>query len=136
MSGFTDPALQEALESLAPGVAVALRRHVEALGIDVEPAEPLPPDVLDLIATERERLRLFDDPFRGRLLFAAKEGAYKAVYLVDQVFLDYHDIEVDLADRKANVPNGRVLELRFRDATHLVVLAFTQISGKRRDPSK
>lgn len=70
----------------------------------------------------------------ARLLFAAKETVYKAVYPVDQVFLDYHDIEVGLADRKAIVLNGRVLELRFRDATYLVVLAFTQIFGKRRDP--
>jgi 4'-phosphopantetheinyl transferase EntD len=114
--------------------AIALRREVEMLGIDVEPAEPLPLDVLDLIATERERLRHSGAPFQGRLLFAAKEAVYKAVYPVDQVFLDYHDIEVDLADRKAIVLNRRVLELRFLDATHLVVLAFARISGKHRHP--
>lgn len=73
-------------------------------------------------------------PGSGARLLFAKEAVYKAVYPVDPVFLDYHDIEVGLADRKAIVLNGRVLELRFRDATYLVVLAFTQILGKRRDP--
>jgi 4'-phosphopantetheinyl transferase EntD len=103
--------------------AVALCHDVAAVGIDVEPTEMLPPDLLDLIATPQERRRLGDDPYRGRLLFAAKEAVYKAVYPLDRLFLDYHDVEVDLADRKAVVGNGRVVELRYCLSTHLVVLA-------------
>lgn len=106
--------------------AVASRHEFEAVGIDIEPAAPLPPDVVDLVVTARERDSLRDDPLRDRLLFAAKEAVYKALYPRDRVFLEYHDIEVDLAAGKAVVRNGPVLELRFCRASHVVVLAFAR----------
>jgi 4'-phosphopantetheinyl transferase EntD len=84
----------------------------------------LPPDLLDVVATPQERLKIADDPFHGRLLFAAKEAVYKAVHPLDQTFLDHHDVEIDLAERKAFVRNGRVVDIRFSVSTHLVVLAF------------
>jgi 4'-phosphopantetheinyl transferase EntD len=105
--------------------AVAMRADVGALGIDVEPAEFLPPELLDLVATPQERLNLADDPCRGRLLFVAKEAVYKAVHPLDQTFLEHHDVEINLAERKATVRNGRVVELRLSiSARHLVALAF------------
>jgi 4'-phosphopantetheinyl transferase EntD len=104
--------------------AVAMSRDLAALGVDVEPAEPLPSDLLDLVATPRERQDIADDPCRGRLLFVAKEAVYKAVYPLDHTFLEHHDVEVDLAQRKAFVRNGRVVDLRFCVSTHLAALAF------------
>jgi len=104
--------------------AVGTKRQVAALGIDIEPAEFLPPELLDIVATPQERLRIGDDPYCGRLLFAAKEAVYKAVYPLDRTFLDHHDVEIDFADRKATLRNGRVVELRFCICAHLVVLAF------------
>jgi 4'-phosphopantetheinyl transferase EntD len=104
--------------------AVAMSNDFAALGIDVEPAEDLAPDLRDLVTTPAERAKLAADPFRGKLLFAAKEAVYKAVYPLDGTVLDYHDIEVDLAERKATVRNGRVVDLRFGIATHLIALAF------------
>jgi 4'-phosphopantetheinyl transferase EntD len=80
--------------------------------------------VLDLVATPQELLKISDDPFQGRLLFVAKEAVYKAVYPLDQTFLEHHDVEVDIAGRKAVVRNGRVVELRFSMSSHLVALAF------------
>jgi 4'-phosphopantetheinyl transferase EntD len=103
--------------------AVGMCRNIGAVGIDVEPAELLPPDLLELVASPQELLRICDDPYRGRLLFGAKEAVYKAVHPLDQMFLDHHDIQVDLANRKAVVRNGRVLELRFCISAHIVVLA-------------
>jgi 4'-phosphopantetheinyl transferase EntD len=35
--------------------AVGLRRDLGSVGIDIEPAAPLPPDMLELIATAPER---------------------------------------------------------------------------------
>ena len=105
--------------------AVGMRADVGALGIDVEPAECLPSELLDLVATPQERLNLGDDVYRGRLLFVAKEAVYKAVHPLDQTFLEHHDVEVNLSERKAVVRNGRVVELRFSiSAHHLVALAF------------
>jgi 4'-phosphopantetheinyl transferase EntD len=104
--------------------AVGRCDDVGAIGIDVEPAESLPPELLELVATPQERLRLDDHPYQGRLLFVAKEAVYKAVYPLDQRFLDHHDVQIDFADRKAIVRNGRVVELRFCIAAHLLALAF------------
>jgi len=105
--------------------AVGMRANVGGLGIDVEPAECLPSELLDLVATPQERLKLGDDPYRGRLLFVAKEAVYKAVHPLDQIFLEHHDVEINLAERKAVVRNGRVVELRLStSAHHLVALAF------------
>jgi 4'-phosphopantetheinyl transferase EntD len=105
-------------------VAAAGRQaDVGAVGIDIEPAVALPPDMLALIATPRELRRIADDPLRGRLLFAAKEAVYKALYPVDRVFLEFHDIEVDLAGRTATTRTGRAVALQFCISSHVLVLA-------------
>jgi 4'-phosphopantetheinyl transferase EntD len=92
--------------------ALAKRMLVATLGIDIEPSGPLPDDLLDVVATARERLILGRDPAAGRLLFAAKEAVYKAVNPCDGRFLEYHDIDVDLAAGSAQVRNGGTLVLR------------------------
>jgi 4'-phosphopantetheinyl transferase EntD len=104
--------------------AIGWGRDFSALGIDVEPAEALPSELLDLVATPQERAKIDGGPYDGRLLFAAKEAVYKAVYPLDQTFLDHHDVEVSLTDRQAIVRNGRVVEIRFCISKHLLVLAF------------
>jgi len=104
--------------------AVGMRADVGALGIDVEPAECLPSELLDLVATPQERLNLGDDVYRGRLLFVAKEAVYKAIHPLDQTFLEHHDVEINLSERTAVVRSRRVVELRFSISAHrLVALA-------------
>ena len=100
-----------------------MRANVCALGIDVEPAERLPSELLELVATPQERLKLGDDPYRGRLLFVAKEAVYKAVYPLDRKFLEHHDVQVNLKERKAIVHNGRIVELRFFGGLNLEEIA-------------
>ena len=58
------------------------------------------------------------------MLFVAKEAVYKAVYPLDRMFLDHHDVEIDFANRIATVCNGRVVYLRLCVSTHLATLAF------------
>ncbi|QBI54915.1 4'-phosphopantetheinyl transferase family protein [Streptomonospora litoralis] len=66
--------------------AVAPARAVAAVGIDAEPALPLPEGVLSLVAgpEEQEALSAFGTEgaaaCRDRLLFSAKEAVYKAWY--------------------------------------------------------
>ena len=103
--------------------AVGRQRDIGSVGIDVEPAVPLPPDMLELIATPNERRKIADDPLRGKLLFAAKEAVYKAVYPLERVFLEFRDIEVDLAGRTAATRTGRVVALRYCLSPRVVVLA-------------
>jgi 4'-phosphopantetheinyl transferase EntD len=104
--------------------AMAAQPGFQSVGIDIEPAEPLAPDLLDIVATATERERIQDDPLRGRLLFSIKEAVYKAVYPLDRTFLDHHDVEVSLVDGTAVIRNGRVLRFRHCIAGHIVTLAF------------
>ncbi|HZD89565.1 MAG TPA: 4'-phosphopantetheinyl transferase superfamily protein [Pseudolabrys sp.] len=103
--------------------AVARSGDCGAIGIDIEPAEPLPDDLRDLVVTPRERPVLDEDPLRGRVLFAAKEAVYKAVAARDGLLLDYQDIDVDTAGRRAHLTDGRAVDLRVSVSTHIVVLA-------------
>jgi 4'-phosphopantetheinyl transferase EntD len=103
---------------------VARVDRIAALGIDVEPAEELPPDLIDIVATPKERPAVDGRLYQGRLLFAAKEAVYKAVYPLDGIFLEHHDVEIDFAERKGTVSNGRVVEVRFCHSTHLIAVAF------------
>lgn len=103
--------------------AVARSDAFGALGIDIEPAEPLPDELRDLVVTPRERPSLEDDPFQGRLLFAAKEAVYKAIAAREALLLDYQDIDVDLAAKRARLRDGRELGLRWAVSTYVVVLA-------------
>jgi len=109
--------------------AIAAQPEFQSVGIDIEPAEPLAPDLLDIVATAKERGIIEDDPFRGRLLFSIKEAIYKAVYPVDRTFLDHHDVEVSLADSTAVVRHGRVVRFRHCVASHVVALAFIPVPG-------
>lgn len=107
-------------------VAVAAAgRQVDfsSVGIDVEPAVPLAPEILSLVGTPEELCRFAGEPLGGRLLFAAKEAVYKAVYPLDRIFLEFHDIEVDLAARRAVIRTGRVLTLRTCVSSHVLALA-------------
>jgi 4'-phosphopantetheinyl transferase EntD len=103
--------------------AVGRQRKVGSVGIDVEPAVLLPPDMLELIATPNELGKIADAPLHGKLLFAAKEAVYKAVYPLERVFLEFRDIKVDLAARTAVTRSGRVVALRYGLSPRVVVLA-------------
>lgn len=104
--------------------AVAMSRDFASVGVDVEPAEPLDSALLDMIATADERQAIGDDLDKAHLLFSIKEAVYKTVYPLDGVFLDHHDVEVDLATGSALVRNGRKVLFRYGVAAHIVALAF------------
>jgi 4'-phosphopantetheinyl transferase EntD len=108
--------------------AVGLRRpHLDAVGIDIEPATPLPSNMLELIATPQERGNaIAENPLGVKLLFAIKEAVYKAAYPLDHEFLDFHDIEVDLAGRLATTRAGRMLALHWCVFSHVLVVATVQ----------
>jgi 4'-phosphopantetheinyl transferase EntD len=107
--------------------AVAMRSNILSVGVDVEPAVALDPDLLPLVATANERRTEQDYPCHGRLLFAVKEAVYKAVYPLEGTFLDHHDVEVNLASGTATVRNGRIVPFRYCMATHIVTLAFISV---------
>ncbi|MFE6054872.1 4'-phosphopantetheinyl transferase [Kitasatospora sp. NPDC056446] len=69
-----------------------------SLGIDAEPARPLPRGVLDLVGTEGERRRLAALPEGAApwdtVLFSAKEAVYKAVHPLTRVWTPLASITV------------------------------------------
>ncbi|MFE2288783.1 4'-phosphopantetheinyl transferase [Streptomyces sp. NPDC059443] len=74
-----------------------------ALGIDAEPAGPLPPGVLGLITSAEERDHLAGlasaDPSVpwDRLFFSAKEAAYKAWYPATGIWLGFREATLTLS---------------------------------------
>jgi 4'-phosphopantetheinyl transferase EntD len=110
--------------------AVARFQDFASVGVDIEPAEPLDADLLNIVATAGEREAVGTDGRRGRLLFCIKEAVYKAVYPLDRIFLDHHDVEVNLAAGSALVRNGRAISFRYCVATHIVTLAYIPATSK------
>ncbi|QND55820.1 4'-phosphopantetheinyl transferase family protein [Mesorhizobium huakuii] len=104
--------------------AVARVGHIVSLGIDVEPAEPLPDDIFAIVATGADRAGAVDRRLAGRILFCAKEAVYKAAYPLDREVLGYEDIAVDLDAGRATTKTGRKVSLAHCVAPRVVVLAF------------
>jgi 4'-phosphopantetheinyl transferase EntD len=100
--------------------ACARAADFAALGVDVEPAEPLPEEVAE-IALFGPELR---DAALGRAIFCAKEAVYKAINPLDGSPLEYEDIAVDLAARRARLRDGRTLMLEWSAGEHIVVAAW------------
>jgi 4'-phosphopantetheinyl transferase EntD len=106
-------------------VAAVARAGIYAgIGIDVEPAQPLPPELIDRVATPAERRRYDPAVLATRRLFCAKEAVYKAQYPCDRTFLDFHDIEVDLERNQAVTRAGRVIQVVVTTTPRVLALAF------------
>ncbi|MGJ7416578.1 nuclear transport factor 2 family protein [Streptomyces cinereoruber] len=79
--------------------AVAPAADVAGLGIDIEPAEPLPDEVLTLVCTPGERHQLPPGPTAplfAKVVFSAKESVYKVLSPLTGRFWDFHDVELAL----------------------------------------
>jgi 4'-phosphopantetheinyl transferase EntD len=82
--------------------AVARAKDILTIGIDAEPALPLPDGVIGLVASPHERAQLSEltraqpDGCWDRLLFCAKEAVYKAWYPVTRQWLSFDDAAVEI----------------------------------------
>ncbi len=127
---------------------VARAATVPVLGVDAEPARPLPEGVLTVVARpdELSRLRRLAATVPGtywdRLLFCAKEAVYKAWSPLTGGWLDFSDVRVDVhphgtlsADVLVSGPDVGVPLLSFtgrwlvRD--DLLLVAVTGLRGRR-----
>lgn len=112
--------------------AMAMRRDFLSVGIDIEPAEPLAADALEIVVTPAERSQVHVDPTGGRVFFCIKEAVYKAAYPLDRRFLDHHDVEVNLDACTAQIRGGRQVRFQYHVAAHILALAY--VSAGRLDP--
>ena len=76
--------------------AVAHAADLVALGIDAEPAVPLDPAIDELVSTSTERGRLGGE-LAGTVVFSAKEAFYKAWSARGGGWLEFHDVDAELA---------------------------------------
>lgn len=104
--------------------AIASNREFCGVGIDVEPALSLDDDLIDVVATARERRRYPINLLRTRLLFSVKEAVYKALNPINGLFLDFHQIEVDIDAGKARTDTGICVNIAFTMLPRVVALAF------------
>lgn len=94
--------------------ALARTADVTTIGIDAEPAGPLPDGVLDLIANPAERSQLAaltamaPGTHWDRLLFSAKESVYKAWYPLARRWLGFEDAELTI-DHNGGTFTARIL---------------------------
>jgi enterobactin synthetase component D / holo-[acyl-carrier protein] synthase len=90
---------------------VARSQHVRAVGIDAEPHAPLPPGVLATIADLDERQALDghgDGACWDRVLFSAKEAAFKAWFALTARRLGFEDAVLHIDPRRGTF-HARVL---------------------------
>lgn len=104
--------------------AVMLTDGLSFVGIDVEPAEPLPPKVMEMISTPSEQRRYDPDLLQSRVLFCAKEAVYKAFNSKTDQFLGFQDVEIDLAISRATLKGGLSMSISIVTAPRIVALAY------------
>jgi 4'-phosphopantetheinyl transferase EntD len=83
------------------GAAVARRGLIRGIGVDVERAHPLDPELVKLICSsqEREWIAEVEPPDSTdwlKLIFSAKEAAYKCLAPWCKTALEFHDLEITL----------------------------------------
>lgn len=109
--------------------AVALSATHRALGVDVEPDTVLKATLFNsvLVPDEIATLSRVDEPLRGllgKLVFSAKECAYKAQYTVSRTFYGFHGMRVALPglDGATALPDeGEFSAIFLRDAGPFVI---------------
>lgn len=79
--------------------AVALTSQFHAIGVDLEPAQDLDPDLIPHVCTLAERAWLACQPqaqrgILARLIFATKECAYKCQYPLTGILFDFDTLEI------------------------------------------
>ena len=93
------------------------------IGIDVEPAAPLPPKLMETIATLNERRKYDSDILQSRVLFCAKEAVYKAFNAKTGQSLGFHDVDIDLTSGEAVLKDGLHMAVSVITSPRIVALA-------------
>ena len=93
------------------------------VGIDVEPAEPLPPGVMKTISTPDEQRKYDSGTLESRALFCAKEAVYKAFNSKTGQSLGFQDVEIDLPEGRATLKGGLSMSVAVVTTPRIVALA-------------
>lgn len=103
--------------------ALARCEDFAGVGIDIEPAKPLPEELIEMVIAPGEARPSGAEDLVGRVLFCAKEAIYKAAFALDGRFLEHHDIVVDLDAGVAETVYGRRALITVHIDHRIIVLA-------------
>ncbi|MCU9837683.1 4'-phosphopantetheinyl transferase superfamily protein [Ruegeria sp. WL0004] len=120
--------------------AVAWEGELRLLGLDLEEDSPLDPDLMPTICTPAETAWLAGQDNRGhwaKLIFSAKECAYKAQYRISRTLFGFDTLRITLdtankgftATFRTGVPGfkrGDILRGRFATGHGLIVTAIAE----------
>jgi 4'-phosphopantetheinyl transferase EntD len=78
---------------------------IASLGLDAEPALPLPEDVAGMVCSDGER-KWIEQHRQDRLpwdrvVFSAKESVFKCIFPITRQFLDFHDVELTFVGERS-----------------------------------
>jgi 4'-phosphopantetheinyl transferase EntD len=77
----------------------AVSQTQAAIGVDLEPDHPLEAALIPSVCTQREIARLPHNRGRvAKLIFCAKEAAYKAQYALSASLMDFKDFDISFAE--------------------------------------
>ena len=84
--------------------ATGLTSDYRGLGLDIEPLQPLPPELWSTILRPEEQREINELPQVQRGLqvlrfFVAKEAAYKAQYAITRQIFDFHNLRIIWQDQ-------------------------------------
>jgi len=103
---------------------IARSAEFSGIGIDVEAAEPLDDEVIQVVASRSEQQQFCRSPIDGKLLFSIKEAVFKAVNPTDRVFLEFHDVMVDGDAMTAETRYGRMVHWRAGTRPRILAIAW------------
>jgi 4'-phosphopantetheinyl transferase EntD len=94
------------------------------IGIDIEPAVPLAPEIRNLVGQPEEWAAFSNFALYDKALFSIKEAVFKAVYPRDGIFLDFHDVTVAFAPRTATISYGGTVHWRILNSPRVLAIAW------------
>jgi 4'-phosphopantetheinyl transferase EntD len=104
--------------------AAAKIQDLSSIGIDIEPAIPLPDELHEIVVTPDDVLASSEGATASRTLFSAKEAVFKAVYPLDGEILGFEHIAVDLARGMASTPGRTDIRVLTQIGSHVLALAY------------
>ncbi len=109
-------------EMAAVVIAPAIQGYT--IGVDIEPAEPIPSDIVNLVASRTEIYDFGNSTIGLRLLFSIKEAVYKSVFPQDEIFLEFLDVSIDRESQTAVTKYGRSVNWRAVSTSRVIAVAW------------
>jgi 4'-phosphopantetheinyl transferase EntD len=94
------------------------------VGIDIEPAVPLTPEIRSLVGQPEEWASLSNFALCDKALFSIKEAVFKAVYPRDGIFLDFNNVTVAFGPRTATISYGGTVHWRILNSPRVLAIAW------------